>query len=232
VVVGADGIHSSVRQQVSPGAAPLEGEQVAVRGIARGPVPSERMGVSGEFWGPGVRFGLAAIAPAETYWWCALDRDLLGDPVTPGPRVRALVGDFPDEVARAVENTPDDELIVTPLSELPPLPTWWRGRAVLLGDAAHAMTPNLGQGGAQAMEDAWVLADRLATHGDAVERAFAEYEEIRRRRAEAMTRASRWTGRLAHLSHPVGRRLRDAVLRLTPRWVDDRQARGMYHVSL
>jgi len=242
VVVGADGIHSVTREHVAPETPVRASGQAAIRGIAPVALPEPLQGRSREHWGPSLRFGFTAIAPRETYWWCAYDVDRSE---TPFPRrapdggpeeVRSLADSFPDPVPRIVEATPRDDLIRTPLRDLPPLPTWYRGRVVLLGDAAHAMTPNLGQGGAQAIEDAWVLAESLARHwreGSDIENAFhtlafEEYEDRRRRRAEEVATFSRWTGRMAQVANPVGRGLRDVLLKRMPRWIEASQAEKLY----
>ena len=70
--------------------------------------------------------------------------------------------------------------------DLPHVPTWWRGRTVLVGDAAHAPSPSAGQGAAMALEDAVVLARSLAAHGTA---GLGRYEQARRTRVEAIVKA-------------------------------------------
>ena len=92
----------------------------------------------------------------------------------------------------------------------------------LLGDAAHPMTPNLGQGACQAIEDAIVLADCLASTVSAVD-ALRRYEAARRPRTAAVVRASRTIGRIGQLQSPAACRLRDWLLRLMPPSMTDRQ---------
>jgi 2-polyprenyl-6-methoxyphenol hydroxylase-like FAD-dependent oxidoreductase len=86
----------------------------------------------------------------------------------------------------------------------------------LLGDAAHPMTPNLGQGGCQAIEDAVVLAECLATGGNMVQEALAAYEKRRRERTNQIVSRSWRLGKLAQLESPTGRFLRDSLFRLLP----------------
>jgi 2-polyprenyl-6-methoxyphenol hydroxylase-like FAD-dependent oxidoreductase len=90
-----------------------------------------------------------------------------------------------------------------------PLPRFHLGRVALVGDAAHAMTPNLGQGGCQAIEDAVVLA-----HVVGGGHPLAHYTAARLERTTMIARQSRRIGRLTQLSHPVPVFLRDAALRL------------------
>lgn len=102
-----------------------------------------------------------------------------------------------------------------------PLPRFHSGRVALLGDAAHAMTPNLGQGGCQAVEDAVVLAHLLA--GDTgVPAALAAYTAARHGRTTRISRLSRRMGGLARLSHPLAVSVRDVAVRVTPSVVTTR----------
>ena len=85
----------------------------------------------------------------------------------------------------------------------------------LLGDAIHPTTPNLGQGGCQAMEDAIVLARCFGKYGPS-ESALRHYEHLRRRRTAALTRYSRWYGTVGQWENPLARTLRRTFLSLTP----------------
>ena len=98
------------------------------------------------------------------------------------------------------------------LYELPPLATYTCGRVVLAGDAAHAMTPNLGQGACQALEDAVVLAGVLDRHGSGLD----AYNQARRRRTQMIARRSRRIGVVAQWSSPIAAGMRDTVMRHLP----------------
>ena len=91
------------------------------------------------------------------------------------------------------------------------------GRGVLLGDAAHAMTPDLGQGAGQAIEDAATLALLLrGTQPHNLGSILEQFDRLRRSRTRALWRQSRLTGRVAQARHPIAASLRDAALRATP----------------
>ena len=103
-----------------------------------------------------------------------------------------------------------------------PLPAMAVGRVALLGDAAHAMTPDLGQGGCQAFEDAAALGALLSQdvrgHGAGpadVPTALARYDALRRPRTTALQRQARRMNRMLRLRGPAGR-LRDVILRAVP----------------
>jgi FAD-dependent urate hydroxylase len=95
--------------------------------------------------------------------------------------------------------------------DLATIPTWHRGPAVLVGDAAHATSPNAGQGASLAMEDALVLAKCLRDLPD-TEQALAAYERLRRQRAEQVVAYSHRIGRSKTISNPVGVWVRDLVM--------------------
>ncbi|WP_309572005.1 FAD-dependent monooxygenase, partial [Deinococcus sp.] len=108
----------------------------------------------------------------------------------------------------------DDQVLQTDLHEVT-LPRWTRGRVALLGDAAHAMTPNLGQGAGMSIEDAVVLAELLAT-GDGVAQALADFERRRRGRVERIQRQARVLGRVGQVQATPLVALRNLALRSTP----------------
>ncbi|AHG90286.1 monooxygenase FAD-binding protein [Gemmatirosa kalamazoonensis] len=229
LLVGADGLRSVVREYVSPGVAPRYSGQTSVRGVASLALPPSLAGVSREIWAPGRRFGFSAVAPGEVYWFATFDAPpgIAEPPAESAHHLHALFDRFPPPVSDLIETTDDARLVRTDLHDLPRLATWHRGRVALLGDASHATTPNLGQGAAQAIEDAWVLADRLA-RSVSVEAALREYEAIRKPKARFVVDRSWQVGRLAHLSNPVGRAVRNLALRCTPASVARRQLDRVY----
>ncbi|GAA3310186.1 hypothetical protein GCM10020295_76570 [Streptomyces cinereospinus] len=103
------------------------------------------------------------------------------------------------------------------LYDLPALPSFVRGRVALLGDAAHAMTPNLGQGACQALEDAVTLAHCLDGTPDTAA-ALGLYDRLRRPRTQAVVRRSARLGTVGQLAWPPAVLLRDTAARLTPAW--------------
>jgi len=119
-----------------------------------------------------------------------------------------------EPIAVVLAATPASARSYLDLRDLPPLPRWHSGRHVLVGDAAHAMTPNMGQGAAQALLDVAALRDELAAKPRA--EAFRVYERSRKRPAERIVRQSRAIGRIAQTANPLAARLRDTLARHTP----------------
>jgi 2-polyprenyl-6-methoxyphenol hydroxylase-like FAD-dependent oxidoreductase len=232
VVIGADGVHSTVRESIFPGVAMRYSGQTAYRATLGYTLPPEFDGTGWEVWSAGARFGLSSLHPGEVYWYAALDAAEGGvdAPGTLRGALRALAAPFPAPIPALVAATDEARVIRTDLVDFVPIDSWHRGRVALLGDAAHATTPNLGQGGAQAIEDAWVLADRLAAH-DSPEAAFADYERIRMPKARMVVNTSWRFGKMAHLANPLARGARNLVLRLAPESLARRQTDSLYRLN-
>jgi 2-polyprenyl-6-methoxyphenol hydroxylase-like FAD-dependent oxidoreductase len=233
VVVAADGAHSRVREAVAPGARLRYSGQSSYRAVLPFALPPGLEEVAWEVWGPGCRFGFSGIGHGEVYWYATLDAPPGGRDASAAEtrrRLDAMAAPFPAPVPELIAATDPERVIRTDMYDLPPLPAWHRGRVVLLGDAAHATTPNLGQGGAQAIEDAYVLAEQLASHPHP-EDAFAAYQRIREPRARMVVDRSRQLGRVVHLRGPLARALRNAAMRLTPAGVARRQMEALYTLS-
>lgn len=131
--------------------------------------------------------------------------------------MRRRFGDWHDPIPALLDATRPDAVLHHDIHELAtPLPAFADGWVVLLGDAAHAMTPNLGQGACQALEDAAALAAALATE-PTVDAALTRYDAERRPRSQSVARAARQAGRLGQrLTHPLAVALRNTALRLAP----------------
>ncbi len=209
VLVGADGIHSTVRAGMFGADAPTFTGNVAWRAL----VPVERLPadvappVAGVWWGPRrhfvhylVRGGalVNCVCVVEKSGWERegwLERG----------EHRELKADFAGwhrNIQTLIDCMDADSLYRWALFDRPPLPRWSDGAATLLGDACHPMLPFMAQGAAAAIEDAAVLATCLGQAGD-IPTALKRYEALRRDRATAMQRQSRRNGRLFHLSGPA-----------------------------
>ena len=222
LIVGADGINSVVRRLLAPEIVSRPAGYGAWRGVAA--TGSATPSVASETIGPGKRFGLVPLTGERTYWFAVLGLDGGGADL-----VRAFEGwhePIPDVLAAPAIG----ERSYLPLADLPALPRWHRGNVVLVGDAAHAMTPNLGQGAAQALEDVASLARHLEHEPPA--QALAAYVDQRKRRAELIVARSRAFGRLAQASGAVGVRLRTALLRRTPQAIVWRQLASVMEGSI
>ncbi len=223
---------SAVRQQLFPEAQLRYSGQSSCRAIVESPLPSTLERRGWEVWGNGCRFGVSSVGHGEVYSYATFDAPQSGQDA-PSERVawlRQMVADFPAPLPELVAATPEERILRTDMYDLRPLPAWHRGRVALLGDAAHATTPNLGQGGAQAIEDAYVSAENLATQAT-VEAAFTAYERIRRGKADHVVSRSRQLGKVVHIGNPVIRRLRNTLLRNIPASLNQRQLDTLYTLN-
>jgi 2-polyprenyl-6-methoxyphenol hydroxylase-like FAD-dependent oxidoreductase len=215
IVVGADGIRSAVRRSLF-GEEPLRyGGHRAWRAGTR--FDDERVRDRFvEVWGVGGGFGFGPAGTGRVYWYCfeAVPDDA---PAPERPRDEFLrrYGAWFDPIPGLIESTDAHAIEPTFTYDRRPGRIWGRGRVTLLGDAAHPMKPNIGQGAAQALEDAVVLASCVAAGRDP-EEGLRDYERRRVRRANAVVRASRRAGRAAEVRSPLGARARDAVMKALP----------------
>lgn len=213
-LIGSDGLYSTVRQTLFPSARLRYSGQTCWRGVSTSSQPSGL--VNSERWGRGVRAGFVPIGGGRVYWWATANRNAGGvDVDDPRPQLLELFGSFANPVPAIIEETSANAIMRHDLYDLRPLSKWSVGRIALLGDAAHAPTPNLGQGGAQAVEDAWVIADELANAPDPAA-ALERYERRRMRKANRIIRESRRFGWVAGLEHPALCALRNLLVRWTP----------------
>jgi 2-polyprenyl-6-methoxyphenol hydroxylase-like FAD-dependent oxidoreductase len=214
VMVGADGLRSVVRDRLDvPGALKYSG-YTAWRGIA----PYETAGLmAGETLGCGQRFGIVPIHGNRVYWY-ATDNVPEGQRESPAETMARLMDLFASwhrpipELIRAMDPA---AILRSDIYDRDPVNRWGSGRVTLLGDAAHPMTPNLGQGACQAIEDALVLAHHLSIGPD-IASSLRRYEAERIARTRSIVTASRRVGALFQIESRTFCRLRDAMLRLTP----------------
>ena len=227
LVVGADGLRSAVRAYVQPeGAAPVYRGYPVYRGIA--PLPdSFRPGEIFETWGDGARFGLLNVGGGRVYWYAthrAPEHAALAPDETKAELVRRFAAwhaPIPEVLAR----TPASDILRGPTYDRAPERGWHRGRAVLLGDAAHPTTPNLGQGGGMAIEDARALAGCL--RDVPFPAALRRFEQLRYQRTARVTAESFRIGRLALVSGLPARLLAAVTRRVPDALVERRMNRLM-----
>ena len=213
LVVAADGLHSRIRAALHPRyPGPRYAGYTSWRGVTSGPV--ELGGVAGETWGRGERFGVVPLRDGRVYWFAVANLPQ-NSRLEGHAEVRRRFGGWHPPIPALLAATAPEAVLSLDICDLTlPLPPFAMGRVVLLGDAAHAMTPDLGQGAGQASEDAVVLAAALAREPTAA--ALARYDAERRNRTERILRAARRTGRLAQAQGSAAVWLRTALMRLTP----------------
>jgi 2-polyprenyl-6-methoxyphenol hydroxylase-like FAD-dependent oxidoreductase len=206
LVVAADGLRSTIRAAVWPEAVPRPTGQTAFRLIA-----AHDLAEGGESWGNGALVGLGPLPGGRTYLYAVVPTAEVPTRDDPLPWLRARLAGWHDPIPSVLDAV-EGPVLVHELEDLRPPRSWHHGRIVLLGDAAHAMTPNLGQGAAQAFLDAVALAEE-ATDDPA---SLVAYEARRRPGAEAVARRSRRAGEVALWRSPLAVAARNALVAALP----------------
>lgn len=224
LLIGADGIHSTVRSKLLGPEKPVYAGYTAWRGIVNYRRDLLPQGGGFESWGRGARFGCARMGGGRMYWFATCNAPEGGDDGPTGSR-RTLLDMFSgwhEPVGELIEATSEEDIRRDDVYDREPAGRWGEGRVTLLGDAAHPMTPNLGQGACQAIEDAVELADALREEAG-VEVALRSYETRRTSRTADIVRLSRRMGRVGQLEHPLLCRLRNTAVKRMPVRIQRRQ---------
>lgn len=226
VLIGADGLHSSVRAHfVTPDPLVYAGYTVW-RGMATLGFAT----ASATTWmGPASQFGLFPLAGARAYWFASRKSDRDGRAGAAGPRaeVSTAFADWPDPIPRVVRASADEFIVRTDIYDRQPLRRWSFGRVALLGDAAHPAEPTLGQGACQAIEDGVVLGACLADNGDVID-GLRRYESRRLQRANGFVLEARRIGKIGLWDRKGACWVRDRMIGALPAPIRQRQLARMF----
>lgn len=219
ILIGADGIRSTVRHLIDAAApSPRYAGLASFAGPMAETGEQSTNGAMHMVFGKRAFFGYLVMADASGGWFVNLPQKTaqsLTDAKRAGAEfwlreLAAAVAEDRTPASRMIARTrPEDLLIVGPMEDIPTVPTWSRGRMVLVGDSAHATSPSSGQGASLAIESAVQLARCLRDLPH--EQAFAAYEQLRRARVEKIIAAAARTNS-NKAAGPVARVLRDLIL--------------------
>ncbi|MGK5555866.1 FAD-dependent monooxygenase [Actinomadura kijaniata] len=233
VVIAADGRGSRLRGQLIPGHPGLRRTgRMDLRGMLPRPpgLVTDLLVCQLVDRRSGAMFGLFPVGENRLYWFT--DSALHGTP--PGAdearrQMLSLMADWHPLVTALIEATPPADIYVDPITRLAePLPSFAAGRIALLGDAAHAMPPDLGQGASQAFEDAAALARHLTDANPAnVAQRLLDYDAERRPRTNRIMRAASRQSRMTSQTGVAGW-FRDALLRAIPSRLATRQLAALW----
>lgn len=228
-IVGADGINSRVRRQLFPASRIISANQYCWRGVVDYKLPDSVRHTVREAWGRGTRFGHVSINDSQVYWF-AVQSVGLGPVEPPSQAWKAHFKTYDPLVNELIEKTDSDSIHAAPLMELSLLKKWSVGNVTLLGDAAHAMTPNMGQGAGQAIEDAYALANNVASSEGSISQAFDRYHKKRKKKVSRIVKTSRQIGAISHWQSAIGSFFRDRMITTAPDWMNQRQLAYVFEI--
>ena len=214
-VVGADGIHSRMRGRLARPGKPVYRGYAIFRGIADVP-DNFSIGHNSESWGAGSRFGVLAIGNKKVCWYATVNSaspPLAAD--WPKERLEQVFSLWHHPIPELIAATEPSAIMMNMACDRQPARSWSNGPATLIGDASHALTPNLGQGACMAMEDALVLANCLS-RGQSVVAGFRLYEAARYPRVRNAIWRSRWLGEVGQWENRAVVLARNIVTRMLP----------------
>ncbi len=230
ILIGADGVHSQTRRQIMPDAP--EPEFVGISGIG-GAIPISEMPElapedSRSFtftFGPVGFFGFCGGSAGEEMWWANLPREKPYSVADLESMSSAVLreqlleryGDYYQPIPSLIARTRD--IIALNVFDIQSLPRWSEDRVLLIGDAAHAVSPNSGQGASLALEDAMYLAKQLRNFGSNYAAAFAAFECDRKPRVERIVAAGRRAASDKEIVSPLKSRIRNFMIGLMVRLI-------------
>lgn len=231
-VIAADGIHSVVRNKLLPDAKTRYAGHTCWRAVIDNTIADLDVKKATETWGTKGRFGITPLKGNRIYWYACVDfpqNDARAKAFSTDD-LYANFKDYHQPIPQIIQATKNEQLIQGDILDIPPIKKFAFGRILLLGDAAHATTPNLGQGACQAIEDAAYLADLMAKNKDP-EAAFQTFEKMRISRTTFVVNTSWRIGKVAHISNPILAKIRNMVFGLLPESINNKQLKYLLDIE-
>jgi 2-polyprenyl-6-methoxyphenol hydroxylase-like FAD-dependent oxidoreductase len=194
LIVGADGrMASCARRYVTGANTPIYQGFVNWIGVYEGEDIAFDVEAISDYWGTGERFGIVPVGPHTAYWAGGAAQDAVGarDPAAYHDELLRRFADWPAPVRHIIAGTPAARINKIHVHDHDPVPTWHRHNLVMIGDAAHAALPTSGQGACQALEDAWHLAQCVASHPDDLGQALQAFTALRFQKTAGIAMAGR-----------------------------------------
>ncbi|HTO14737.1 MAG TPA: FAD-dependent monooxygenase [Edaphocola sp.] len=224
-LIGADGINSVVRNQLFKTGKIRDSKQRCWRGIMTIDETFKYKDTSIESWGKGKRFGFVKISETKLYWFAVINKGL-----EEAISLVELFKEFHPDILKIIEATAKEDIIYNEIADLEPITQWYKSKACLLGDAAHATTPNMGQGACQAVEDAYTLAT-LFQQEKSIEAIFSQFEQIRIKKAHFIVNTSWSLGKVAQYENAFAIFLRNIFLKMLPNFFKKRQLNKVFNID-
>ncbi|WP_430614680.1 FAD-dependent monooxygenase [Flavobacterium sp. JP2137] len=231
-VLGCDGVGSAVRQLLLPQSTPLYAGYSCWRAVIPNPNITVQDGT--EIWDPAGRFGFVPLEGNLIYWYACINTTAANYKTVKAygiAELQATFKDFYPEITHIIAHTSADKLIQSDILDIKPLRQFAFNRVLLLGDAAHATTPNMGQGACMAIEDIAVLTRELQGEKE-VTLAFKNFEKRRIPRTTSVIVKSRRIGRIAQWESPLLCRIRNAFFRSLPQSFAKKQMEKLLNTNI
>jgi 2-polyprenyl-6-methoxyphenol hydroxylase-like FAD-dependent oxidoreductase len=211
-LIGADGVNSVIRQTLIPNSGPRYAGYWCWRSVVK---LKRQLNEGTEVWGKNGRFGISPLNDNRIYWYACVNSNLKdGIPEFELKDLKNRYRDYFPFIQELLELSNDEELISTPIVDIRPTSKFHFGRILLIGDAAHATTPNMGQGACMGIEDVAVLQEEL-TQND-WDLACENFEKRRMKRTKYIIEKSELAGRIAQSDNPIVNSIRNNLIRILP----------------
>jgi 2-polyprenyl-6-methoxyphenol hydroxylase-like FAD-dependent oxidoreductase len=232
-LINADGIKSNARLQIQSTLNLRYSGQTCWRFTTSFDLQKGEEDNMYEVWAnaKGLRVGYSKIDEKRLYVFITNSEKQGGtdNPITLKEDLLKLCEPFSSTVKGLINSANKNEIIRTDLFDFKPVSKWTEGRVALIGDAAHATTPNLGQGACQAIEDAYVIAEQLSLGND-IAKSFKNFQSKRIKKATFITNTSWLFVRITNTSG-FKKSLVKQILRLTPNFINTRQLNKIYSIE-
>ncbi|MCL7763285.1 FAD-dependent monooxygenase [Polaribacter sp. Z014] len=228
-LIAADGINSKVRQQLFPESSKRYSGQTCWRGITNRVLEDDLLHRGFELWGNKIRFGISKVSKDKTYWFAVVlakeneevEVNLVKE------KLLKMFSDFDPLITDLIAATEIYQIIKSDIHDLNPLKKWHKNNICLIGDAGHATTPNMGQGGAQAIEDAYYLSNLIAENKD--KNVFELFQQKRQKKVNLVVNQSWMTGKMAHWKY--GQSFRNFILKNVPKSIINKKMIALYQLE-
>lgn len=214
-LIACDGINSVIRQKLLKKSTPQYAGYICWRGVIKDENYSSKKSI--ETWGPNGRFGLTPLVNNQIYWYACkntpLNSDIYQWDLT---AIKKNFSEYSGLIRSTLQKTKQEDLITTPIMDLKPLENFSYNRILLIGDSAHATTPNMGQGACMAIEDVCVLMDEIQKNADNIILAFERYNHRRLKRTNYIIQTSRLAGKVAQVENKFLSGIRNFAFRKLP----------------
>ncbi|WP_313099988.1 FAD-dependent monooxygenase [Epilithonimonas sp.] len=225
IVFGADGVKSLVRTQILKSGEIRNAKQKCWRGIINTEIPEKYSHNAYEMWGKGKRFGFVKLSENTLYWYALVNEKFYSENINLLEEFR----DFHPEILKMISKTAKENIILNDIIDIKPMNNWSAENLCLIGDAAHATTPNMGQGGCQAVEDAYILSKLWKTEKD-WNKIFSQFEKIRKEKVHHIVNTSWMLGKVAQWENFTS--IRNSIFRVIPESVNQKQMEKILKLEL